>query len=278
MEKKSNKTILDKHYLYEAAVQSVDHSMDFMTKTYRRLRGRQAETLREDFCGTAALAAAWAQSRDGRRAVGVDWDAATLAWARKHTLAPLSASTRERVHLVKGDVLQTRTEPMDVVCAFNFSYFIFKERPALKRYLENVRANLKPDGLFVCDIYGGSGAFGPLTEKRQVSARKHADGTRIPGFKYIWKQESFNAATGEVRCRIDFKLKGGVALKRAFTYDWRLWTAPEMRDVLADAGFGLRKVYTHGWGEDGESDDRYRARERFENEEGWLAYLVAGVS
>ena len=56
----------DIHDLYERSVQAVDVEAEFLRDTYRALRGREALSLREDFCGTASLACEWV--RTGPRA------------------------------------------------------------------------------------------------------------------------------------------------------------------------------------------------------------------
>ena len=68
----------DPFALYESSVQRPEDDVAFFAETYRRLRGREAKVLREDFCGTAYISATWAGSGKGRRAIGVDLDAATL--------------------------------------------------------------------------------------------------------------------------------------------------------------------------------------------------------
>ena len=58
--KKLSATMAEKsdiHDLYEQSVQAVDVEAEFLRDTYRALRGRDASSLREDFCGTASLAA-----------------------------------------------------------------------------------------------------------------------------------------------------------------------------------------------------------------------------
>jgi hypothetical protein len=66
-------------------------------------------------------------------------------------------------------------------------------------------------------------------------------------------------------------------MKRAFRYDWRLWTLPEVRELLVEAGFKEALVYTQGWDDAaGELDGVYRKRDVFENQESWLA-IVVGV-
>ncbi len=67
-------------------------------------------------------------------------------------------------------------------------------------------------------------------------------------------------------------------MRRAFRYDWRMWTLPEIRDALADAGFRRSDVYLENMSTTtGEGTGVYRRREHAENQEGWLA-IVVGVS
>lgn len=42
----------DRHVLYEASVQAVEHEVEFVSDTYHSLRGKRPRVLREDFCGT----------------------------------------------------------------------------------------------------------------------------------------------------------------------------------------------------------------------------------
>ena len=61
-------------------------------------------------------------------------------------------------------------------------------------------------------------------------------------------------------------------MRRAFTYDWRLWSLPEVRELLSEAGFRESRVYV----DMGDSNGAYRWRTSFDNIPGWLA-LVAGI-
>jgi len=61
--KKAIPIVHDRHLLYTAAVQSVDVDLDFFQRIFRRKRGRPIRTLREDFCGTAALACGMSSRR-----------------------------------------------------------------------------------------------------------------------------------------------------------------------------------------------------------------------
>ena len=62
----------DRHALYEQAVQDPQRDVNLFSRIYRRLRGHDALRMREDFCGTAALCHAWAESMPERTAIGVD--------------------------------------------------------------------------------------------------------------------------------------------------------------------------------------------------------------
>ena len=79
----------DIHDLYERSVQAVDVEAEFLHDTYRALRGREALSLREDFCGTASLACEWVRTGPRRHAIGVDIDADVLDWGRRNRVARL---------------------------------------------------------------------------------------------------------------------------------------------------------------------------------------------
>jgi hypothetical protein len=89
----------DRYRLYECAVQSPGAEVDFVDRTYRHLRGRNARWLREDFCGTAAVCCEWVRRRKDNVAFGVDLDPEVLDWARCHRLTALTAAQRKRVKL-----------------------------------------------------------------------------------------------------------------------------------------------------------------------------------
>src|SRR2546423_6308758 len=72
-----NFATVDRHVLYEAAVQDIEFDLSFFQRVYRQLRGRPLRLLREDFCGTARLACEWVRRRPSRRAWAVDLSAAT---------------------------------------------------------------------------------------------------------------------------------------------------------------------------------------------------------
>ena len=76
-------------------------------------------------------------------------------------------------------------------------------------------------------------------------------------------------------CHIHFKFPDKSKLKRAFTYVWRLWTLPEITELLTEAGFKNPTVYWEGTDEDGEGDGVFTPDDRGEADAGWIAYLSA---
>ena len=112
---------------------------------------------------------------------------------------------------------------------------------------------------------GGSDAFVELEEARKVS-----------GFTYIWDQHYYNPITGDVVNYIHYKFRDGTQMNKAFRYEWRLWTLPELREVLTEAGFGTVTVYWEGTDEEtGDGNDEFTATTKGDADPGWIAYLVA---
>jgi cyclopropane fatty-acyl-phospholipid synthase-like methyltransferase len=269
------KLLRDKHILYEASVQAVESDLDFAERVYKRRNGKRPVLLREDFCGTAALACAWVQRRPHNRAWGVDIHGPTLDWCRTIRI-PLLGEAAHRLSLLQRDVREVREPRVDVLLAQNFSYWIFKQREGLRSYFETVRASLRNGGVFIVDVFGGTDSMKSLEEDRKVRGERAPDGTTIPDFTYIWQQAHFNPIDHHILCHIHFKLPKGKKIRKAFSYDWRLWTLPELRELMAEAGFVHTDVYNDGWDEQrDEPDGVYRRRTYFENDLGWVAYIVA---
>jgi cyclopropane fatty-acyl-phospholipid synthase-like methyltransferase len=258
----------DRHQLYELSVQCAEAEIDFVDATFLGLRGRHAVLLREDFCGTAQVCCEWVRRREGNRAIGVDIDQEVLEWGRLNNLSALSKTQQQCISLLAHDVLQVKTAPPDVISAMNFSYWLFAEREQLKRYFRSVHKALADDGVFFLDAYGGYDSFRVIEEERDIDA----DGWQ---FKYIWEQEKYEPISGRLICNIHFAFPDGSRLDRAFRYDWRLWTLPEIRELLREAGFKRVTVYWQGWDEDGEPDGDFQPAEEGEAEAGWICYLTA---
>jgi len=268
-------TSIHKHILYEASVQDTDVDIDLIDRMTRKASGRAARTLREDFCGTAVLACAWAESDPGREAWGVDLHRPTLTWARKNRL-PVLGDDAERVHLIEADVLHAQTPGVDVVAALNFSYMIFHQRRVLKGYFQSVYDSLNPGGVFVLDLFGGPHAQEVMKEKKKVPSGTDFAGTPYPGFTYVWDQATFNAVGQRILCKIHFKGKNIAPIENAFTYDWRLWGLAEITDLLHEVGFTTVDPYFEGWDDEAEdTDGDLRIRTTYEDMLAWICYLGA---
>lgn len=219
---------------------------------------------REDFCGTASAACEWVRAGEGRTAVGVDLDAEVLDWGRQNRVSRLNAEQTARLRLIEADVLDVETGLVDCVGAFNFSYWIFQTRPLMLEYFGKIRETLKDDGVFFLDAFGGYEAYEEMKEK-----------TKYDNFTYVWDQKRYSPITGEMDCFIHFKFPDKSKLKKAFRYTWRLWSLPEIRELLLEAGFKNPTVYWEGTDEDGEGDGVFTPDELGEADAGWIAYIVA---
>jgi cyclopropane fatty-acyl-phospholipid synthase-like methyltransferase len=253
----------DKYKLYQYSVQCVEAEIDFIDYTFKSLRNRTASTLREDFCGTAHTSCEWVRRRNNNHAIGVDLDQSVLDWGRENNLSRLTSAQQKRITLLNEDVMKVRNEPVDAVLAMNFSYWIFKNRPAMVKYFRNVYKGLKKDGVFFLDSFGGYEAFREMEERREY--RK---------FTYVWDQASYNPINGHGLFKIHFKFKDGSKMKNAFVYDWRVWTLPELTEMLIEAGF-KPTIYWEGTDKDGEGNGKFTPATQGEADAGWVVYIVA---
>jgi hypothetical protein len=255
----------DIYALYQESVQDPPADVDLVDRVFKSHFGRHPDTLREDFCGTAAMACSFVERRSGNRAWGIDLDPEPLAWGREHNLAALSDEQRSRITLIQGDVLDVEHGPIDVTVAFNFSYFIFKQRSQLLLYFEKSRARLRDEGIFVLDLYGGADAQRTLTETRE-----HDD------FDYVWDQDVFDPIQHRAVNYIHFEFPDGSRLNRAFSYDWRLWSIPELRDLLTEAGFSKVETYWEQTdSKTGEGNGIYYRATQALDDPAWVSYMVA---
>lgn len=255
----------DRHVLYQKAVQDTGFEFEFVDATFKRLRGRTAHTVREDFCGTAAMCCEWVRQRRDNRAIGVDLDPDVLAWGREHNLAELKPAELRRVTLIEGNVLTVEPEPVDLLLAMNFSYQCFKDRATLRRYFKRAHAGLVDDGVLIMDAFGGYDAYREMTERTQHKR-----------FTYIWDQYRYDPVTGDMTCHIHFAFPDGSKLKKAFTYEWRMWSLPELQELLYEAGFQRVTVYWQGTEEGtNEGDGIFEPAEHGEADPAWICFVSA---
>jgi SAM-dependent methyltransferase len=209
-------------------------------------------TLAEDFCGTAALSRAWCALSPRFAAVGVDIHAPTLARAKQ-----LSAAITN-LKLIRADVLKAR-DKADLIAVLNFSIGELHDRATLVKYLRHARSRLRPRGVLICDLYGGSDAFetGLLDQTVTPPPDHPAKNDRI---LYSWEQRTADPLTARVVNAMHFDVTPGYpgspsrASRKsrvshqifldAFVYHWRLWSVPELRDAMLEAGFKATRVYS----------------------------------
>lgn len=224
---------VDRHELYELCVQAPARLVALL----QAIHGGEPRVLGEDFCGTAALSRAWVDTIEDGRAIAVDRD--------PHVLARVKASPR--IEVILADVRTATTlerHPVDVLFTGNFSIGELHARADLATYLHRSLARLKPRGVFVCDTYGGASAYRTGAVERWHYAR---DGARV---RYTWEQREADPLTGLVVNALHFRVenpgeRGEIVeeITDAFVYRWRLWSAPELRDALIEAGFVSTEVY-----------------------------------
>jgi hypothetical protein len=176
----------------------------------------------------------------------------------------LKPEEQARVTLLQEDVLAVKTDPVDIVLAMNFSWQIFEERAVLRNYFASVRDSLGDDGILFMDSFGGYDAYREIEEK-----------TRHKGFTYVWEQASFDPMSGHMVCHIHFHFNDGSKLKKAFTYEWRLYSLPEIRELLLEAGFANVTFYWQGWDEDDEPDGNFLPATKGEADPGWICMISA---
>ena len=219
--------VADIHELYEEAVQSPEDDIIFFRLTFLELRGRHPLVMKEDFCGTSLICCEWVELSPEHKAVGVDLDKDTLQWGATHNIKKLAPEAAQRVMLINDDVLNVRDPKVDFICALNYSFFVFKTRALMRQYFEAAYASLVDDGIFFAELFGGS----------ETMCVQKDEPREFDSFTYEWEQAAFNPATHDMTCHINFYFPDGSKIAPAFTYDWRFWTPPEIKELMLEAGF-----------------------------------------
>ena len=258
----------DKFVCYQKSVQSPEHELAVFDQFFEEAYGRKPMSLREDFCGTFSVCCEWAKSHDERTAYGVDLCPDTLQLGKDHNLAKLKEGPASRVTVLEQDVRAGNTHPVDMLAAQNFSFWIFKTRQEVIDYFKIAYNNLKDEGMMLMDMMGGKECYNTtITDKRPIVKGKK-------GFTYHWEQAYFNPVNSDCSFYIHFRFGDGSKMKRAFEYHWRFWTVPEVREMLAEAGFSKSLVYWEQEDEDGEDTGVWKAAETAVNNDSWLCYIV----
>lgn len=229
--------MMDRFELYERCAQDPERDVRIL----RAIHASNPIILAEDFSGTAALSRRWVADVPRGRAIATDVDPEPLRRAR---LLPTPAGARVRVHIRDA---RRAIGKADIIAVFNFSIGELHERSGLLAYLANARSRLRKGGILAVDLYAGGDAW------RLGTSRDHRLGPRGERITYTWEQRHADPVTGRVvntmsfrvlpKGRKDGRAGGAVVLKDAFVYDWRLWSVPELRDAMVEAGFGEVEVF-----------------------------------
>ena len=253
----------DIHKMYQQSVQCVEAEIDFVEATYKEIRGNDARYLREDFSGTGQTASEWVSRNPNNRAWAVDLDEDVIMWGMKNVQPQLKNS--QNLTYKQADVRDSGIKNMDIILAMNFSYFLFMDRKTMVDYFVSVKNSLEDTAIFFLDAFGGYEAAKELKEERECD-----------GFTYIWEQASFNPINSQMQCYIHFKTDEGKEYNRAFDYYWRLWTLPELQEMLCEAGFTQVDIYWEGTDEEsGEGDGIFKPAKTGTADAGWVCYIVA---
>ncbi|MCB0309401.1 MAG: class I SAM-dependent methyltransferase [Bdellovibrionales bacterium] len=261
--------MIDIYDLYEEAVQDPKKEVAFLARVYKTLRKKNPVVLREDFCGTFLNSAFWVKSKPNRKAIAVDKDRRVLRIGEERNLAGLTSDEKKRLKFICSDVIRVKCGKSDITAILNFSIGYFHKRELLVKYFKHLRRSLNPGGIVCLDLLGGYEVEDDTYEKRIISLKSAGK------FWYIWEQHGFDPIQRRVKFTISFKSTKGKLFKNVFTYDWRLWSIPELKDIFQEAGFKHTHVYWEGDDENGSGNGIYTRRTKVDNCEVWVAYLVA---
>ena len=261
---KSQLTLEQKYDYYERSVQNAEGEVEFMRNEFKRFYGRMPFIFREDFCGTGAMSCNWVEQDKNCESYAVDLDPEPIKMGHVRHLSKLDKTQQKRVHYLQKNVMTVKTPKLDVVCAFNFSYFIFKSRKQLVTYFKAVRKSMLKQGVFFVDIFGG-----PESQKLITDVKK------MKNLTYYWECQHFNPFTHDCTFAIHFKDAKGKKHNNVFTYDWRFWTMPEIRDILIEAGFSKTHVFWESTDSKGDGTGEYVPMEDGDPSHAWIAYVAA---
>lgn len=255
-----------KYQLYIKSVQSPETDVLFYKRVYKELRKKTKAglTLREDFCGTGIISSEWLKLDKTYKSIGIDLDPEPMKYGQKNFISKLKPDQQKRIQLIQMNVLDKKIPSADIVAAVNFSYCLFRQREQLKQYFQNVYKSLKPNGIYVIDVFGGSQCSDEIMDR-----------TRHKNYTYYWDQKNFDPVSNYADFAIHFRYKNKF-YKDVFTYDWRVWTIPELREIMQEVGFRNSVVYWEGTARNGSGNGVFTQVKSGEACLSWIAY-VAGM-
>lgn len=221
-----------KYALYCEFVQEPSRDIQFLNRIFKKIRkGKIPHKVKEDFCGSFYFSSEWVKSHKKRKAVAVDIDWEPLRQGYHSYYNEMSSDQKNRLTIIQGDVCHKFGDSVDINFASNFSYNCIKERTQLKKYFKSVFENLNSRGIFVMDHFGGADTLMPYLDRIP---------SKLLGEKwyYEWELKKYNPNTAEALYYIHFsRSKSKREFPRVFTYDWRMWSLQELKDILLEVGF-----------------------------------------
>lgn len=259
------------HDLYEAAVQDPKQEVDTILHLCEEMHFKP-QRLGEDFCARAKLCSEWVRRDKSYEAIGIDIDDYLVKSANVRFGVE---GVEHRATAMARDVLAYSDDfkPVDLVHAGNFSWFYMLTRDELYRYLRSVKSRLRPGGVFMLDHFGG---YGTACDGR-ADSKKSGEWLPITGIPGYFRFEClhFNPATHYCVYTIDFLMDDGSHKLGAFTYHWRHWSLPEIREAMHEVGFYNIRTFFDVSEED--EDSRYEEVEHPYPSEVHSAYVVGVV-
>ncbi|MGI9317519.1 MAG: hypothetical protein ACR2QW_09330 [bacterium] len=250
----------DKHLVYQQMVQSPEADIELLQSIYQASRGCKASHLREDFCGTGFTLACWIAQGDSYSGEGFDIDPEPVAWGWQNNFTVLgNAASRATLHL--EDVRAPSQSPPDIRCAFNFSYWIFSERSEMLGYFKAAHQDLADHGLFIIDVTGGTESLDEDPFESEVGE-----------ITCIWQQQNYSPVDHTAELTLRFRFADGSEIEPPYQYRWRVWSIPELKDLLMEAGFRHTAVW---WQDDEREGNGYHTTDRGHNEPCWVACIAA---
>ncbi len=237
-------TPMNRHDLYEICVQKPEALIPLL----QAIHGGTPRSLGEDFCAGAACARHWVKAIPNALAYVADFDSEPLsridAWRSEQPPAVAKRLIAKKLDVLKKSASGPRS--CDLLFTGNFSIGEIHDRGTLVSYLKRSRLRLKSRGVLVCDTYGGETAFakGSVQRIHPVPVAFARPGARV---RYTWQQREADPLTARVENAIHFRVEraGEIVqeLTDAFVYRWRLWSVPELRDAMLEAGFKRVEVF-----------------------------------
>ena len=132
-------------------------------------------------------------------------------------------------------------------------------------------AGSKPDGVFVAqrlrrhrrDASRSSSGGASRPSRRPTAGRCRASATS-------GSRSRSTRSTTRSAARSTSSSTAAAPMQRAFTYDWRFWTLPEIRELMTEAGFRETRVYVEAWDDETKADPPSARRAVMDQQEtGW---------